>query len=61
MQIKRKKIKLIQILATKSDLPLMQETKIDDYRVFLQKKYIYLNLITLEKSRRFQVMSWQPF
>ena len=53
MQIKRKKIKLIQILATKSDLPRMQETKIDDYRVFLQKKYIYLNLITLEKSRRF--------
>lgn len=53
MQIKRQKIKLIQILATKSDLPLMQETKIDDYRVFLQKKYIYLNLITLEKSRRF--------
>lgn len=60
MQIKRKKIKLIQIFATKSDLPPMQETKIDDYRVFLQKKYIYLNLITLEKSRRFQVMSWQP-
>jgi len=53
MQIKRKKIKLIQILATKSDLPPMQETKIDDYRVFLQKKHIYLNLITLEKSRRF--------
>ena len=58
MQIKRKKIKLIQILATKTDLPPMKETKIDDYRVFLQKKYIYLNLITLEKSRRFQVMSW---
>ena len=58
MQIKRKKIKLTQILATKSDVPPMQETKIDDYRVFLQKKYIYLNLNTLEKSRRFQVMSW---
>lgn len=32
-----------------------------DFFVSLYKKYISLKLRKLEKSPRFEVMSWQPF